>query len=392
MSTHKSFLVILPLLLIAQWSRGQYAEGVHFTEGSWSEILAKAQKVEKPIFFDAYTDWCQPCKMMDKNVFTAENVSTLLNEKFVNVKMNMEKGEGIALREQYNVFAYPTLLFMASDGSLIHRVAGYQNVEQLLEVVKTALDPQNSLSALTAKYEAGERDPEFLKMLTKLKFKAVDGSHTEVAEAYLATQDNWKSSKTMDFIYSYVTDTESKLFDFLIENRSRFSEMHGSRKITQKIQGLIFNSVEDVKDESGLDQIDALYAKVYPEQAAQLSANFRMNYYRQVSDYPKYAEAAVNYVENFPVSGDQMNDIAWNFYEVVKDKKLLKKAVKWVKKSIKQEESFFNNDTLAALYFKLGKTSKAIKTAHRAIDIAKVQNLDHSSTDKLLEMIQYEKD
>ncbi|HEU0136308.1 MAG TPA: thioredoxin family protein, partial [Flavobacterium sp.] len=33
------------------------------------EALAAQKKVAKPIFMDVYTDWCGPCKMLDKNTF-----------------------------------------------------------------------------------------------------------------------------------------------------------------------------------------------------------------------------------------------------------------------------------------------------------------------------------
>ena len=46
------------------------------------------------IFLDAYASWCGPCKMLQKNVFTKKAVGDFYNSKFINVKMDMEKGEG----------------------------------------------------------------------------------------------------------------------------------------------------------------------------------------------------------------------------------------------------------------------------------------------------------
>ncbi|MEL6922438.1 MAG: thioredoxin family protein [Bacteroidota bacterium] len=380
-------LLFLPLFLCCSTLA---ASGVQFMEGQWTDALAAAQQTEKLIFLDAYTDWCVPCKKMDKDVFSQSSVGTVFNEQFINVKINMEKGEGRQLAKQYNIFAYPSLMFIAPDGSMVHRVAGYQNVDQMLDQAKVALDPDNRLAALQRRFEEGYRDPVFLKTLTKMKFKAVDGGHVEVAEAYMESQENMKSSKNMDFVYSYVTDTDSKLFDFLLEHRSRFAEMYGSRRITKKIQDLIFSEVEDVRDESSLEQIDKLYQRVYPQQAAQLSSNFRMNFYRQIGDYEKYARQAVSYVDQFGANGDQLNDIAYTFYEKVDDRALLKQAIKWVKKSIKGDSNYFNHDTLAALYYKTGKAKKAKKLATKALAMAEVEGHDASTTMKLLDMIEYD--
>ena len=364
---------------------------VEFTEGAWADILAKAQEEEKLIFLDAYTDWCVPCKKMDKEVFTQEAVSDVFNEQFINVKINMEKGEGVELAKRYNILAYPSLMFIAADGSMVHRIAGYQDAKQIVDQAKVALDPNKRLSGLQARFDEGERDPEFLQTLTKLKFKAVDGNHHEVAEAFMEVMgEDMKKSKNMNFLFKHVTDTDSKLFDFLLDNRDRFAEMYGAQKVTKKIQDLIFSKVEDTKDESSLEQVDKLYARVYPGQAEQLSGNFRMNFYRQIGDYDKYAQAVVNYADKFNVGGDQLNDIAYTFYEKVEDPALLKQATKWVKKSIKQNSNYFNNDTLAALYYKLGKSKKAKKIALKAIAMAQLNNHDHSSTDKLLEMIHFD--
>lgn len=46
------------------------------------------------VFMDCYTSWCGPCKMMAQEVFSREDVGQFMNTRFVNVKLDMEKGEG----------------------------------------------------------------------------------------------------------------------------------------------------------------------------------------------------------------------------------------------------------------------------------------------------------
>ena len=72
-------------------------------------MLEQAKKENKLIFMDCYTSWCGPCKMLAKEVFTDPDVAAFFNEKFVNAKVDMEKGEGPALKKQYGVNAFPTL-------------------------------------------------------------------------------------------------------------------------------------------------------------------------------------------------------------------------------------------------------------------------------------------
>ena len=82
---------------------------------------------------DAYTTWCGPCKRMAAEVFTEPEVGRFYNENFINVKIDMEKGEGIELARQYDVYAYPTLLFINGEGELVHRGLGYQDFVQFYE-------------------------------------------------------------------------------------------------------------------------------------------------------------------------------------------------------------------------------------------------------------------
>ncbi|MDX9724956.1 MAG: DUF255 domain-containing protein [Bacteroidales bacterium] len=53
-----------------------------------AEQLSK--KSFKPIFIDAYTDWCGWCKKMDQETFTNPVIAEILNRNFYPVKFNAE--------------------------------------------------------------------------------------------------------------------------------------------------------------------------------------------------------------------------------------------------------------------------------------------------------------
>lgn len=128
--------VVAQVNVQANPSKKNKSAGIQFVEGSWAKILEQAKKEKKVIFFDAYASWCGPCKMMQKNVFTQTNVATFFNANFINVKKDMEIGEGPALANKYPLEAYPTLFFIDSNGKVIRQVIGYQTPEQLLALGK----------------------------------------------------------------------------------------------------------------------------------------------------------------------------------------------------------------------------------------------------------------
>lgn len=120
-------LSILPTLASAAET------GIKFFEGTVKEALAKAKAEKKPLFFDAYASWCGPCKAMDRDVYTDPKVAAYMNEKFISIKVDMEKGEGPELAKKLpSIDGYPSLLFFGPDGFLTKTVLGSRSAEDFL--------------------------------------------------------------------------------------------------------------------------------------------------------------------------------------------------------------------------------------------------------------------
>lgn len=383
------------LVLVSLVAGTIYAQSsIDFHKTKWESVLQKAAKENKLVFVDAYTTWCGPCKQMTKEVFSKKDAANFYNKKFINYKIDMEKGEGPALAKKYKVAQYPTLLFVASDGTLIHRAAGYHNVEQLVELGNNALDPSKQLATQERKFAAGDRNPEFLKNYTALRAASYDGSHVPIAEAYLKTQDDWNTKDVRDFIFNYVGGSDSGMFDHLTKHRKDYIQQFGEDKVRDQINKIVLGQIAQgsTKDKvMPLKEVKSLYKKAYPEKAKQLYSEYKMSHYRSLGDRKGFAKAALKHYKKFP-SDDPMelNDIAWTFNTVITQKKYLKKAVKLVQKSVKLEPAFYNHDTLAALYYKLGEKEKALTAATKAIELAKKEGFSpdaYGETTKLLESI-----
>ena len=83
------------------------AQGVEFRDLTFQQALEQAQKEGKLVFMDCYTSWCGPCKYMLNTVFVLPEMGEFFNDQFVNVKYDMEKGEGYG----GNFVLLPILLF-----------------------------------------------------------------------------------------------------------------------------------------------------------------------------------------------------------------------------------------------------------------------------------------
>ncbi|MEM7102109.1 MAG: thioredoxin family protein [Bacteroidota bacterium] len=383
----KKIIGLFLILFVAAYGFAQ--SGIEFKTEGWEDALAEAKKSDKLIFLDAYTSWCGPCKAMAKNVFPVEEVADFYNQNFVNVKLDMEKGEGITVAETYSVRMYPSLLFVNGYGDIVHRSVGYHDVAQFVDLGKEALNPASQLMTLAARYEKGERNQELLKSYTRACYNTYEGGHGKLAMQYLETQDDWSTADNMEFLIQYVEEADTKPYKYLIANRAAFNEMFGEERVSNRIKNMVQSAVFSGQGEPiSLSDVDRYYAEAFGADAGQHSSEFRMMYYQRARDFANYASQAVEHYGKYDAKHwNELNGVAWTFFEVVEDKKMLKKALKWGKASVKMDNNVYNNDTVAALLYKLGKKGKAKKQAEYTIELAKAEGIDYSETANLLEKI-----
>ena len=115
-------------------------ESVEFTPSdNLTAVLEMAAGKEKLVFVDFYTTWCLPCKLMDEDVFTDKGISQLMNNNFVNYKVDAEKGNGPNLALLYQVNVFPTLLFLDKNGRVLVRKEGAAYPSELRDLAEEAL-------------------------------------------------------------------------------------------------------------------------------------------------------------------------------------------------------------------------------------------------------------
>lgn len=111
-----------------------------FFNGSVDDLFTTAKSQDKVVVVDVYTEWCGPCKLMDRNTWSNEKVQSFLNEKTVSMKIDAEKGEGRNFAKKYKVAGYPCVLIFNSAGELIDRRMGYLPPREFLNWANSSLE------------------------------------------------------------------------------------------------------------------------------------------------------------------------------------------------------------------------------------------------------------
>lgn len=211
-----------------------FAQGINFQNLTYKEALEKAKTENKLVFIDCYTTWCGPCQTMAKNIFPQEKVGDYFNPRFISVKYDMEKGEGVELAKQFGLQAYPTFLIINPDGTLRHRLVGEYQADEFIELVKEAFDDTKALGTLVSQFNAGNRDKDFLVKYTKALIDASSAEAYNVAlELFKVLTDEEKTSEKYWFIFSNegINLRGQELVDYLVSHHKDFVASLGSKKV-----------------------------------------------------------------------------------------------------------------------------------------------------------------
>jgi len=361
------------------------AQGIRFEHSTWQQTLAKARAERKLVFVDAYTSWCGPCKMMAAQSFPDSAVAAYFNTQFVNLKIDMEAGEGPALAQRYAVQYYPSLLFVEASGMLVHKAVGFHSAAELLALGRRAADPAANHLALQTRYEHGDRAPALLLALTEARSEAYDMTALDMAEAYFKTQKDLSTPQNMDAVFHFSANPYSEAFKFLMKNRPAFEAKYSAEKVGQKVDAVFEEYLRNHPDLQ-LGEVQRLYGTCYPEQGERLASNYRLGYYQQRGDMDRFARAALDHYARFPTDdADELNEIAYLFAQNVTDPAMLQRAVQWAKTSVRKQETAYNQLTLATLYSKLGKKKSAAQAARRSVALSKAAGEDSTAAEKILQ-------
>ena len=383
------------IFLFTFFSTILFAQGIKFEQNTFSSILEKAKKENKLVFLDAYATWCGPCKMLEKNIFPQKEVGDFYNSNFINAHFDMEKGEGISIARKYGISSYPTLLFINGDGVVVHKTSGYMSAPELIEMGKTAINPDNKIENKISKFSAGESNPEFLIDLIKNTYNTDFSFAKKVSERYFLNKKPSELTKEDVGLLLYFTKSaEDANFLYITKNRADIVKFVPENVISDfekqmKLTTVFKNAIDENSQKIDENLLNTELVKILGEKdGLLLSSKIRADFYFRNKNYEGYQKAAIEYykdAENYDVV--ELSDAAWNFFLYVENKDALQHAANWCLTAVKKQEEASTTDTLARIYYKIGDLKNAKLWAEKSIAIAKTKNAEYTSTQELLNKI-----
>jgi hypothetical protein len=187
---------IIVLLVGLLFSLGAYAQALHFEQDSLAQVLVRARQANKPVFVLVAPPPPSPnlTKEQRKSWLASglndPEVVKQLNDRFLTYKAEFGKPEAWTLVRQYGVTSYPTYLYLNSDGTLLYQSRGNTRDPQRyladIQRFEAKLKDPNNLSHYQQQYDAGKRDPDFLKQYITLRQETGVPIEQELLDAYVS--------------------------------------------------------------------------------------------------------------------------------------------------------------------------------------------------------------
>lgn len=118
---------------------------------------AYALELKKPLLAYVFTEWCGPCKQLDKQTFPSPLMLELLTGEVVGVKIDAGS-RGMEAGKALGVDSYPTSIVFSGEGKEMERFFGFHPPAEYVAIVRDYARGLNTASAIKEKALAAPED------------------------------------------------------------------------------------------------------------------------------------------------------------------------------------------------------------------------------------------
>ena len=94
----------------------------------------QAKASGKKLYVFGMLDSCHWCHKMQTTTFRDQALVTLINKKYVPVKLHVDVDTNTA--DQYQIMGVPTILILNSNGGVVRTLAGYKTADEMISALE----------------------------------------------------------------------------------------------------------------------------------------------------------------------------------------------------------------------------------------------------------------
>jgi protein disulfide-isomerase len=123
-------LVFAGVAAVVAWSKWMTPAEVVPWRSDLFAAQSEARQADKPILLYFTAEWCEPCQVMRRNVWTDPRVADAL-KGFVPVRLDVDRQAELA--RQYNVQVLPNFLILDPRGQITRTSEGAKEAQEFID-------------------------------------------------------------------------------------------------------------------------------------------------------------------------------------------------------------------------------------------------------------------
>ncbi|MFH0757485.1 MAG: thioredoxin family protein [Bacteroidota bacterium] len=311
-------VIYASLLMIMAVTAGPAFSQVEFIEVATLEDMEAARKKADDgmllLFVDVYATWCGPCKIMDRDVYSAPAVAEYMNANFVNVRMDGESDFGRKYAAEQQLQGYPSMFIFTGEGDRVSTLVGYKPPETLVPALKQVVESNAELKRYRKQYADGTLTREsFADYITVTREMGNEEEAERLAGEYIKGQMGETLSDNDIRVVGHYMDLEDPWWKQFTTDTDRMKRALGQDYIPV-LQKIYNNSLVKAVEQESVRLISRMANELSPlveaEQAT--SGDLRTLPFLQYYYYTGQVEELITYVDK-RFESDRKGDHRWLF-------------------------------------------------------------------------------